>query len=102
MKANDPNSDRVRFTTDLAHRLGVSRQSINHWRRRIDAPQKQADGWNVPAWQDYMRHKELLYLFLVLMHFSRSLQTTSLRIVSRAQIKLQCLYQQHVTCSTLI
>lgn len=59
MKANDPNPQRVRFITSLAQRLHVSRQSINHWRRRPDAPHKQADGWDVLAWQDYMRRHKL-------------------------------------------
>ncbi len=59
MNANDQNSERVRFITSLAKRLHVSRQSINYWRRRPDAPQKQADGWDVLAWQDYMRRHNL-------------------------------------------
>jgi hypothetical protein len=45
---------------ELAAILGVTRQSINNWKKRKDAPQPAANGLHdVAAWREFMRRNEL-------------------------------------------
>ena len=46
--------------SELARILGVSRSSINRWRRRADAPQLDANGFHeVAPWREFMKRHEL-------------------------------------------
>ena len=46
--------------SDLARILGVSRSSINRWRKLKDAPKPDASGFNnVTQWREFMRRHEL-------------------------------------------
>ena len=45
---------------ELAAILGVTRQSINNWKKRKDAPNSAANGLHdVAAWREFMRRNEL-------------------------------------------
>ena len=45
---------------ELATVLGITRQSINTWKKRKDAPKPAANGLHdVPAWQEFMRRNDL-------------------------------------------
>ena len=45
---------------ELAAVLGITRQSINTWKKRKDAPKPAANGLHdVPAWQEFMRRNDL-------------------------------------------
>ena len=46
--------------SDLARILGVSRSSINRWRKLKDAPKRDASGFHdVTQWREFMRRHEL-------------------------------------------
>ena len=46
--------------SDLGRILGVSRSSINRWRKRADAPKPDANGFHdVVAWREFMKRHDL-------------------------------------------
>jgi uncharacterized protein (DUF2267 family) len=49
----------VRTTTELASRLGVSRQAVHYWRHLPGAPRIEAGFWNVAEWKSFSRKNAL-------------------------------------------
>ena len=49
----------VRTTTELASRLGVSRQAVHYWRHLPGAPRMEAGFWNVAEWKSFTRKNAL-------------------------------------------
>lgn len=46
--------------SDLSRILGVSRSSINRWRKRADAPKPDSNGFHdVAAWREFMKRHDL-------------------------------------------
>jgi hypothetical protein len=48
-------TDLVKYTSSLAHELGVTRQTVHTWRRRPDAPKRTGGYWSVREWQEYVK-----------------------------------------------
>jgi len=49
----------VNTTTELAMRLGVSRQTVHCWRHLPGAPRREAGFWNVAEWKSFIRKNAL-------------------------------------------
>jgi len=49
----------VSTTTELAMRLGVSRQTVHCWRHLPGAPRREAGFWNVAEWKTFIRKNAL-------------------------------------------
>jgi hypothetical protein len=47
-------TDLIKYTSSLAHELGVTRQTVHAWRRRPDAPKRTGGYWSVREWQEYV------------------------------------------------
>jgi hypothetical protein len=47
--------DQVRYTTELADALGVSRQAVHAWRRFPNSPRRTGGFWSICEWQAFMK-----------------------------------------------